>query len=649
MRSRPPFAAAVVILAVTHALGCALGQAARPSAESATIPGWAKHVKTTRVNTSLPFERAAADILAELRAPQLAAVHMPAEQIALAATQSLDAGHRADAAVLLAIASYRYHQQAQRVLDVGYEVPAGLKINDSAYMKLVHAEEATYQRLGFGDEQRVLAAWLRGEDALDVDADLVRRLGEIFRSRSVDEETFREVIRERLPTAADASTETPEGAALADAFLARLRADVIDKRKPLLGAAWAMARTPLPAFQTEALRFAWLPVPPRFCSAIADQLGAHRPAVVGMLADQNHATRAAAAVVLGMSPSPNQVPPLERMWETERQPLVRLAVAYALARHGRRERVRDLVAALDRCAGDVCVQAMSLLDWFPRDILLDVAEQVPAAFAGDTSRPWLTRLFAAAILRRMAGEHPLAAPSRAALFAASHDRHEELSSMALEAISRDTGLGRDEVLARLGGASPDHGPLLARLAHVATAADLPLLRRLMPRFARGDGPEATSLVDAAGAVPGPEADAQLLAWFDAYEPLRARVTLRLLDRRPASLPALREIVGRGDGRMRLLVQVALGGPDALGALDQSLRAPDPNVRLFAARLAGMVREPRTGDGLWQLVNFRDDRYYPQDALMRHQAMVSLLRIALAAHRPPPQAPKTMAALSGTPD
>ena len=79
-------------------------------------------------------------------------------------------------------------------------------------------------------------------------------------------------------------------------------------------AAMNMAATPLPAFQTEALRFAWLPVSPRFCGFIADQLGAgHRAAVAAMLTDPNDGTRAAAAIVLGMNPSPDQLPALERM------------------------------------------------------------------------------------------------------------------------------------------------------------------------------------------------------------------------------------------------------------------------------------------------------------------------------------------------
>jgi hypothetical protein len=127
-------------------------------------------------------------------------------------------------------------------------------------------------------------------------------------------------------------------------------------------------------------------------------------------------------------------------------------------------------------------------------------------------------------------------------------------------------------------------------------------------------------------------EAQLLAWFDLHPPLRARITLRVLERRPYSQQALEHIIAGGDDRMRLLVQLARGAPDALSALELGLRASDPNERLFAASLAGAVGDPRSNDGLWQLVTFSDDRYYPKDALLRHAGMAALIQIALAANR-----------------
>ena len=277
------------------------------------IPAWAKYVKTAQVDLDATFEQTAADLVRELQSPEFVDFQMPAEQIALAALRSVGAGHRADAALLLSIASYRYRQQALHVRKAVSQTPLELwsNTNNSAYFRLVRAEEETYEHLEFRDELRVLSAWMRGEDALELDAELVRRIGELLRGQTLDEETFREAVRERLPTAGDATTETAQGGALADAFLARLRADRASNLTRY-SAVWIMAATPLPAFQTEALRSAWLPASPRFCALIADQLGAHRAAVAAMLADPNDGTRAAAAIVLGMNPSPDQLAALER-------------------------------------------------------------------------------------------------------------------------------------------------------------------------------------------------------------------------------------------------------------------------------------------------------------------------------------------------
>src|SRR6185295_10553886 len=129
-----------------------------------------------------------------------------------------------------------------------------------------------------------------------------------------------------------------------------------------------LAATPLAAFQSEALRLIGFPFGPRLCAALADQLGARRPAVAGLLADESPATRAAAAVVLGMNPDADQVAPLEERWAAEREPAVKLSVAYALARHGRRERLADLVAALRPCKGEPCIQAVMLTQWLPNDL-----------------------------------------------------------------------------------------------------------------------------------------------------------------------------------------------------------------------------------------------------------------------------------------
>jgi hypothetical protein len=49
-------------------------------------------------------------------------------------------------------------------------------------------------------------------------------------------------------------------------------------------------------------------------------------------------------------------------------------------------------------------------------------------------------------------------------------------------------------------------------------------------------------------------------------------------------------------------------------------------------------ETSARDDLLRLSTFRDDHFYPDDALIRHAAMTSLVRLALLASKPPAAAP-----------
>jgi hypothetical protein len=106
---------------------------------------------------------------------------------------------------------------------------------------------------------------------------------------------------------------------------------------------------------------------------------------------------------------------------------------------------------------------------------------------------------------------------------------------------------------------------------------------------------------------------------------------------------LRHVSQGGDVSTLLLVKLATHAPDAISKLNEQLRTGQPGDRLLAARLAGAVSDPRTRDSLWKLAMYRDARYYPRDAILRHTAMVALLRISFASLRRPQRAPGELAA------
>ena len=123
---------AFAVLAVALA-GCAATETsatARPPAPSPAatagnapprgegVPAWAMHVKPAPIDPRLPIDATISRLMSELREPGLKDGHLPAGQLAIAAVASLDAGHRADAALLLSIACYRYEQQYRHVTEV---------------------------------------------------------------------------------------------------------------------------------------------------------------------------------------------------------------------------------------------------------------------------------------------------------------------------------------------------------------------------------------------------------------------------------------------------------------------------------------------------------------------------------------------------
>ncbi len=184
-------------------------------------------------------------------------------------------------------------------------------------------------------------------------------------------------------------------------------------------------------------------------------------------------------------------------------------------------------------------------------------------------------------------------------------------------------------------------PMLARLTKVATAEDLWLLGRMMARFGGGPGPEGALAVEAALHVPGPEADAKLMTWFGQYPALQQEIALGLIGRPSVPRPQLAALVARGGAGPNLMFKFLTGAPDAeaalLGYLDHG-SLPD---KLAAAEIAGFTGKASAREPLRRLLAFHDARYYPNDAVIRHVAMASLLRLALAATARP--APTTAAA------
>jgi hypothetical protein len=593
------------------------------------VPDWAMHVKPWAVDPALPLDRVKERVSSELAAKELPEAHLAAEQLAYAAIQSLDAGNLADAALWLSLAAHRYRQQLEAVFLRGHEGWKHLRrgVSDSAYAGLLREEAEVYGGLNFDEALKAMGAFLRGEQVYD--RDLRERMAELFKEGPVDEESFAEIVRNRTSARSSGAGETLQSPELAQLYLRHLLVAAAQKKD--LGAALrAFAVTPLSAFAVEGLHHQPGHVSPRYCAEIANELSAHRQTVAGFLSAADIATRINAAIVVGMNPHDDQLAALEQRWADEKDATVRLALAYALSRHGRRERVGDLTAALAPCPTDACSVAIALLDWLPNELKAALPPGRLTELVSDKRQRLDVRLLAAATLGDLGSLTGLPDASRAALQAMAGEGNKRLLEGSAQALTHDKSWSREKVVAELDGRPGPYLPLLARLTQVVTVEDVPRLVRVMREVVPRQGPEVGLLLKATAHVPGPAMEDALVGWFDSYPHLRRAVAFHLLGRPTLKPTTFTHLEAAREPDVQLLVKLMTHAPDAVSELDRQLREAPPSLRLFAVFLAGIVRDPRNKEALTRLVNFRDNRFYPTDAVMRHAAMNALVAMALTA-------------------
>jgi hypothetical protein len=292
-----------------------------------------------------------------------------------------------------------------------------------------------------------------------------------------------------------------------------------------------------------------------------------------------------------------------------------------------------------------------LLQWLPLSSKGDLDQaSLARILLGNQYEP-RAHMFAAALLHDVGHQKALDPATVEALIVAGRRRssfdEEHTAIPAFDAIADAVVLSRAEVVARIKGSdrsSPTArqdllfpGPLVARLAKVSIAEDLPLLVQVMERVATFKGPEADVVVEAALHVPGAEAEAVLSNWFNRYEGLRPHIAVGLLAREGFPRDRLERMVARGGTRSRLIVKAIEHAPDIGATLIDTLEHGDIADKLAAAELAGVVGQSGPETSLRRALGYRDDRYYPNDALVRHAAMRSLVRITLGAAKPAPVA------------
>jgi hypothetical protein len=478
----------------------------------AGVPTWAMHVQSSLYDPDASTDKLVHLLEAELRLSILPAVHLAPEQLAAVAIREIEQDHQVDGAFWLAMASYRYHQEAMLSITQGEADLRHLSphVRRSAFIQLVNAEIEHFADLDFLREMRTLE--LRAYGQSETELALQQQLATLGKTSAIERESLRDALWQMQPAAAVTSSPT-RYPALAESFRQRLLADA--RREKLdQNPADYLARTPIPGLQADALDVAVGPFHPSVCAALAAGFPALRPMVVAHLTAARPETRANAAETLALAPAAETRTALETRLAVETDGRVKLAIAYALVHHGVAEQSVAITSALQACQNKECTLPVMLADLLPTEAKADIDPAAVARIARGSEFPPRAHLFAAGLLRAIGRAKPLDAPAVEALIVAARRRGDFEEKMAAtpayEAIGEAEVLTRDAVLARITGkqgASPgpdqlSPGPLLARLARVSEAEDLPLLDRLMARFGKVEGPEASLVVEAALHIPG---------------------------------------------------------------------------------------------------------------------------------------------------
>ena len=631
---------AVGLLGLAAACGCASSMGG--------VPLWARHVNPAGVEVDAATDQLARQLVDELERPHLVDGHLAAEQIALVGVREISAGHPVDGALWLAIGSYRYHQETREAVTRGRagfnDLPPNIRAK--AYTDLVDAEIDRYSSFGFNRELIALDARVYGRG--ESEKALQEQLTALGKTTPIERESLRDALWELRPSRA--VVEGSHYPALVEGFhqrlLADFRADPRDEHPAIY-----LARTPIAALQADAVQATSSYFEPVVCAAVAEAFPALRPAMLAALESPRPQTRANAAAVLGMAPSAETRAALESRLAVEPDLRAQLVMAYALVHHGATERMSALTQALRSCRGASCTLPVMLAQWLPESSKADLDQaSLSRILLGNKHEP-RAHLFAAASLRDLGRQKPLDPATVEALIVAARRRNdpdeEQTASPAFDAIAEAAVLSRAEVVARIKGSDQSSptarqdvkfpGPLVARLARLSIAEDLLLLTEVMDRVATTKGPEADVVVEAALHVPGAHADAVLVNWFNRYEGLRAHIAIGLLERSSFPRDRLDWMLARGSARPRLMVKAIEHAPDAGALLIDTLDHGEIGDKLAAAELVGIVGQSGAETSLRRALAYRDDRYYPNDALVRHAAMRSLLRITLGAAKPVPVA------------
>jgi hypothetical protein len=585
---------------------------------------WLRHIKAPEVERASTQKQR---LVAELRELYLVPDrYTPAEQIAAYAGQELENGNEWDAALLLSIASYRYHQQAVLASSIGHVQSMTINpvVRDQFYEWVGH-EVRMFNEQHFDSELELLRQHLFGVAVASQHRDAYLRA---VAGGGKEDDHFARRLND-IQTEMSNRTERLAHPELAEAFLARLQRDhAADQQNSY--AFYYLAATPLDSFRMAALDETRTSFDGTLARNIVPRMQTLREQVRARLDHPQPTTRANAAALLGLAPEPGDVALLEARLGRESNGMVIDSIRFALLRNGNADQLAQL---LDR-ARKISISeerdhALILLQWLPPELRTTFPEPLFVALATASSGvSTFGRSMALTILRDLAHQRTLSQKSVTALLELTADRDEQVAATAMNAVSALEQLSVAECKTLYEKYPTARDALVSRLGENASLADLAFLSQAYETSKDVEIQVAAAV--AVAAIPGAASLQLLERWLAGaakHEDGRPYMMLvALLASRTDVGQAELDALGLSRAK-RVMVEMALDSRDlarAAAALDDVGMQDAMQIAI----LSGLLQRRALVPTLWKLARYRNDQFYPGDAMVRRHALGALVRMAL---------------------
>jgi len=599
--------------------------------EFEAAPDWAIHIKAPQAVTIESTPAQIESLRRELLEPELrpGMPYSSPEQIAAMAVAELNGHHEWDAALLLAIATFRYRQQGALVVKLN-ELDRQQGRVETRQSYAVRQEEPFFvSRPSFSRELQLLRRRLRqdghaqklvvAEPGATDDAQQARPSRAPSLEGTVDP----------VPVLGTRSEDLvhPE---LADAFLARLQEN---RARALQSSGFELV--PLTSFRRAALQHSVEYLVPSLIPDTSAQAEALRADLLALLADARPERRSNAAFLLGSSLQSAALATLRAALSKETDDRVRASLQFALLRLGDEAQLAPLQATFGNPEPSVAAHALQLTTWLSPELQARLNPELLVRALKNRSTPHIARVDAAFTLGRIGAVHQITETAVASLIdlCREGDEHEvEAGCAAVRGLQQLTRERVSQLLVKNDSVAV-RGALFVRWASTVLPTDLFALREHYAQASVDEKHhgELGRIASVVANIPGPEALATLSQWYiDLKSENQIDYLAWLLSWRPdLSVDAQRALLARVSPEKRWFSSMLGDGNVSLQQAQLLVTQGKLKLLYRATALAGLAARAAPLPMLHQQAIFQDSVRYPADVGLRQQALAAIFRIALA--------------------